>query len=56
MDHYEEYTEEEKSQIRDIFQKVAQLNTVLDKYDMEMEVDWAAYEAAYNQYFGTILY
>ena len=30
MDHYEEYTDEEKAQIKEIFQKVAELNTILD--------------------------
>ena len=34
LDHYEEYTDEEKAQIKEIFQKVAALNTILDKYDM----------------------
>ena len=28
MDHYEEYTDEEKLQIKEIFQKVAELNTI----------------------------
>ena len=32
LDHYEEYTEEEKAQIKDIFQKTAELNAILDKY------------------------
>ena len=39
MDNYEEYTEEEKAQIKEIFQKVAELNTILDKYDLDVEVD-----------------
>ena len=30
MDHYEEYTEEEKMRIKEIFLKVAELNTILD--------------------------
>ena len=47
MDHYEEYTEEEKSQIKEIFQKVATLNTILDKYDMEVKFDWEEYLAEY---------
>ena len=47
MDHYEEYTDEEKAQINEIFQKVAQLNTILDKYDIEVEFDW-------NEYFTTL--
>ena len=51
MDHYEEYTEEEKSQIKEIFQKVASLNTILDKYDMEVKFDWEEYLAEYSRYF-----
>ena len=45
MDHYEEYTEEEKMQIKEIFQKVAELNTILDKYDIEVNFDWKEYFA-----------
>ena len=56
MDNYEEYTEEEKAQIKEIFQKVAELNTILDKYDIYVEVDWAEYSEAYGQYFGMMLY
>ena len=43
MDHYEEYTDEEKLQIKEIFQKVAELNTILDKYDIEVKLDWEEY-------------
>ena len=43
MDHYEEYTDEEKAQIKEIFQKVAELNTILDKYDIELKFDWNEY-------------
>jgi predicted methyltransferase len=56
MDNYEEYTEEEKAQIKEIFQKVAELNTILDKYDIDVEVDCAEYSEAYGQYFGMMLY
>ena len=56
MDNYEEYTEEEKAQIKEIFQKVAELNTILDKYDIDVEVDWTEYSEAYGQYFGMMLY
>ena len=31
LDNYEKYTDEEKAQIKDIFQKVADLNKILDK-------------------------
>ena len=43
MDHYEEYTDEEKAQIKEIFQEVADLNTILDKYDIEVKFDWEEY-------------
>ena len=56
MDHYEEYTDEEKAQIKEIFQKVADLNTLLDKYDIDVEIDWREYSEAYGQYFGMMLY
>ena len=56
MDHYEEYTDEEKAQIKEVFQNVAQLNTILDKYDIDVKFDWTEYSEAYNQYFGMMLY
>ena len=56
MDHYEEYTDEEKAQIKEIFQKVAELNTILDKYDIDAKVDWAEYSEVYGHYFGMMLY
>ena len=43
MDHYEEYTEEEKAQVKEIFQKVADLNTILDKYDIAVKFDMEEY-------------
>ena len=43
MDHYEEYTDEEKAQIKEIFEKVAELNTILDKYDIDVKFDWEEY-------------
>ena len=43
MDNYEKYTDEEKAQIKDIFQKVAELNVLFDKYDIEAEFDWNEY-------------
>ena len=56
LDNYEEYTDEEKAQIKEIFQKVANLNTILDKYDIDVNFDWEEYSAAYNLYFGVTLY
>ena len=43
LDNYEKYTDEEKAQIKDLFQKVADLNTILDKYDVDKKFNWAEY-------------
>ena len=56
MDNYDEYTDEEKMQIKEIFQKVAELNEILDKYDIDAKSDWEEYLAIYAQCFGTMLY
>ena len=53
LDHYEEYTDEEKNQIKEIFQKTAELNTILDKYDIEKKFDWVEYLDAIGQYFDS---
>ena len=52
MDHYEEYTDEEKAPIKEIFQKVADLNTILDKYDVEAKFEWEEYCALMGQCFN----
>ena len=56
LDHYEEYTEEEKAQIKEIFQKVAELNTLFDKYDIETKFDWNEYLIACGQCFEYMRY
>ena len=56
MDNYEEYTDEEKAQIKEIFKKVAELNTILDKYDIDVKLDWEEYSVAYSQYFDIMFY
>ena len=56
LDNYEQYTEEEKAQIKEIFDKAAALNKVLDKYDIQNEADWAEFFVAYGQFFNTTLY
>jgi predicted methyltransferase len=56
MDNYEEYTDEEKAEIKEIFKKVADLNRILDKYDIDVRVDLEEYSEAYGQYFGMLLY
>ena len=56
MDNYEAYTDEEKAQIKDIFQKVADLNTILDKYDVDVKIDWEEYFRAVGNYFDAMRY
>ena len=56
LDNYEEYTDEEKAQIKEIFQKAADLNAILDKYDIDAKLDWQEYSEAFNQYFGMMIY
>ena len=56
MDNYEEYTDEEKAQIKEIFQKVAELNTILDKYDIEAKFDWNEYFTLLGQCFDSTPY
>lgn len=54
LDHYEEYTKEEQAQVKEIFEKVAALNTVLDKYDVEKKINWQEYLIAVGQCFDAI--
>ena len=56
LDNYEQYTEAEKAQIQEIFQKAVDLNTILDKYDIEKKSYWTEFFAAYGQFFNTTLY
>lgn len=56
MDHYEEYTDEEKAQVKEIFQKAAELNTILDKYDIEEKFDWEEYLILLGQCFDSTPY
>ena len=51
MDHYEEYTDEEKTQIKELFQKVADLNAILDKYDIDVSSNWEEYCDLVSHYF-----
>ena len=57
LDHYEEYTEEEKAKVREVFEKVAALNTILDKYDDdEAKFNWQDYFTALGNYFDSYHY
>ena len=54
LDHYEQYTDEEKAQVCDLFQRASDLNAILDKYDVETKFDWQEYFNAVGNYFGAI--
>ena len=56
LDNYEKYSDEEKVQIKELFEKVSDLNKILDKYDIESEVDWSEYWGTVSQYFVTVRY
>ena len=55
LDNYDKYTDEEKAQVKEIFQKVASLNAILDKYDVDVKMDWKEYALALGQYFDTMI-
>ena len=52
LDNYPRYTEKEKAQIQELFQKLSDLNTILDKYDIETEFNWQEYFDSVSRYFG----
>ena len=52
LDNYEKYTDEEKAQVKEIFEKTSELNVILDKYDVERKFDWTEYLNACGQYFN----
>ena len=54
LDNYEKYTDEEKAQIKALFDEVSALNAILDKYDVEKKFDWQAYFTAVGQYFEIV--
>ena len=51
LDNYEQYTDEEKVQIKELFQKAVELNTILDKYDVEKSSYWVEFFASYGEFF-----
>ena len=55
LDNFDKYTDEEKAQVKEVFQKAAELNVVLDKYDIEKKSYWTEFIDAYGQYFNTIV-
>ena len=54
LDNYEKYTDEEKLQIKELFEKAADLNAALDKYDVAHEFDWREYLLTVGQYFDAM--
>ena len=54
LDNYEQYTDEEKAQIKEIFEKTARLNTVLDKYDIDKKAYWEEYLRTVGNYFSML--
>lgn len=56
LDNYEKYSDEEKVQIKELFEKVSDLNKILDKYDIESEVNWSEYWGTVSQHFVTVRY
>ena len=65
LDNYDKYTAEDKEKVKQIFKKVAELNAVLDKYDVapvakksatekhaeREKTIWVEYLTIYNSYF-----
>ena len=56
LDNYDQYTDEEKAQVKEVFQKAVELNTVLDKYDVVEKLYWKEFVDAYGKYFESIKY
>ena len=54
LDNYDKYTDEEKAQIKEIFTKASELNTLLDKYDIKTQFDWNEYFTALGRCFDAM--
>jgi hypothetical protein len=52
LDNYEKYTDEEKTQVREIFRQASELNVILDKYDIETDFDWQEYFDSVGKHIG----
>lgn len=50
LDNYDKYTDEEKAQVKELFLKASELNTILDKYDVENKFDWQEYFISVGRY------
>ena len=56
LDNYDKYTDAEKAQVKELFQKAADLNSILDKYDIEVKFDWEEYLVDCGRYFDLMRY
>lgn len=56
LDNFDQYTDEEKAQVQEIFQKAVDLNTILDKYDISKKTFWSDFFEAYSNYFDVVMY
>ena len=56
LDNYDQYTDEEKDQIKEIFVKASELNKILDKYDIETRFDWNECFGALGEYLDPMRY
>ena len=54
LDHYEKYTDEEKAKIKELFNQASELNSILDKYDVEKKFDWQDYVNSVGRYFDAL--
>ena len=50
LDNYDKYTDEEKAKVKELFLKASELNRVLDKYDVEHQIDWDQYFTLAGRY------
>ena len=46
--------ENAKKYVKELFEKAAELNAVLDKYDVESKLDWKEYLLTVGQYFDAM--
>ena len=53
LDNYDKYTDEEKAQVKELFEKASELNAILDKYDVEHKFDWDEFFVRAGRYLDT---
>ena len=56
LDNYDKYTENERKQIKELFDKAAELNKVLDKYDVKTKKSYMDYLELVHEYFDEFDY